>query len=64
MLISAVILFWLGTSLVQGFALVFALGVIASLLSAVTVTRIFLLAILPENTSSTWHFLTGSGFHK
>jgi len=64
MLISAVILFWLGTSIVQGFALVFALGVIASLISAVTVSRIFLLAILPVEASGAWKFLTGSGFRK
>jgi protein-export membrane protein SecD len=64
MLISAVILFWLGTSLVQGFALVFALGVLASLISAVTVSRIFLLAILPEFATGAWKFLTGSGFKK
>jgi protein-export membrane protein SecD len=64
MLISAVILFWLGTSLVQGFALVFALGVIASLISAVTVSRIFLLAILPEQATGAWKFLTGSGLRK
>ncbi|MEJ0053580.1 MAG: protein translocase subunit SecD [bacterium] len=64
MLISAVILFWLGTSLIQGFALVFALGVIASLVSAVTVSRIFLLAILPEANTGAWRFLTGSGLRK
>jgi len=44
MIISAVILFWLGTSIVQGFALVFGLGIIASLLSAVAISRVLLLA--------------------
>jgi len=64
MLISGGILFWLGTSIVQGFALVFILGVLASLLSAVSLSRIFLLAVVPEEQSSVWHFLLGSGFHK
>lgn len=61
MLISSVILFWMGTSLVQGFALVFGLGVIASLLTAVTITRVFLMAIVPEEGSPTWHWLLECG---
>lgn len=64
MLISGAILFWLGTSIVQGFALVFVLGVLASLISAVTLSRIFLLAIVPEQESRTWTFLLGSGFRR
>lgn len=44
---AAVILFWLGTSVVKGFALVFGLGVLVSMLSALVVTRAFLL-VLPE----------------
>ena len=62
MLISAIILFWLGTSIVQGFALVFGFGVIASLISAVGISRVFLLAVLPENTQGVWRFLVGSGW--
>ena len=61
MLISGVILFWLGTSIVQGFALVFVLGVLASFISAVSLSRIFLLAIVPETRSGVWKFLLGSG---
>jgi protein-export membrane protein SecD len=61
MLIAGVILFWLGTSIVQGFALVFILGVLASFISAVSLSRVFLLAIVPEKTSKLWHFLLGSG---
>ena len=63
MIISGVILFWLGTSIVQGFALVFILGVLASFVSAVSISRIYLLAIVPERTSRLWHTLLGSGFH-
>jgi preprotein translocase subunit SecD len=62
MIISAVILFWVGTSLVKGFALVFGFGVITSLFSAVFVSRIFLQAILPEHGGSLWRMLCSSGF--
>lgn len=64
MLISGVILFWLGTSIVQGFALVFVLGVLASFISAVTLSRIFLLAIVPEEREGAWKFLLSSGIRK
>jgi len=64
MIISGVILFWLGTSIVQGFALVFVLGVLASFISAVSLSRVFLLAIVSEEKSEIWKFLLGSGFYK
>jgi preprotein translocase subunit SecD len=64
MIISGVILFWLGTSIVQGFALVFVLGVLASFISAVTLSRVFLLAFVPEEGEGGWKFLLSSGFHK
>jgi preprotein translocase subunit SecD len=64
MIISGVILFWLGTGVVQGFALVFLLGVLASFLSAVSVSRIYLLALVPEEKSGLWRFVLSSGFHK
>lgn len=63
MIISGVILFWLGTSIVQGFALVFVLGVLASFISAVSLSRVFLLAIVPEHKNGVWKFLMGSGSH-
>jgi protein-export membrane protein SecD len=64
MLISGVILFWLGTGVVQGFALVFVLGVLASLISAVSLSRVFLLALVPEEDSRFWHVALRSGFRK
>jgi preprotein translocase subunit SecD len=64
MLISSAILFWMGTSLVQGFALVFGFGVIASLISAVFITRVFLLAIVPEEGGRTWRFLLETGLYR
>jgi len=44
-ILSAIVLFWFGTSLVKGFALVFGIGVIVSMLSAILITRTFLLAL-------------------
>ena len=63
MLISGGILFWLGTSIVQGFALVFVHGVLASFISADSVSRIYLLALVPEaRVARMWQFLLRSGF--
>lgn len=62
MIISAVILFWIGTSIVKGFALVFGLGVVISLFTAVSVSRVFLQAILPDQGNRTWRVLLSSGF--
>lgn len=44
-LISAVILFWFGTSFIKGFALVMAIGIAISMFSALTLTRTILLGI-------------------
>lgn len=44
-LLSAMILFWFGTSVVKGFALVFGIGVIVSMISALLVTRTLLIAL-------------------
>ncbi len=63
MIISSVILFWMGTSLVQGFALVFGFGVVVSLLSAVTITQMLLNAILPTEAKGGWRFLLSNGLH-
>jgi len=62
MILSSIILFWLGTSIVQGFALVFGFGVIVSLITAVSVTRVFLKAILPEDMQGASRTLLSSGF--
>jgi len=63
MMLSSIILFWMGTSLVQGFALVFGAGVILSLFSAVTVTQSLLNTILPKENKGAWKFLLSSGLH-
>lgn len=62
MIISSAILFWMGTSIVQGFALVFGFGVIVSLLSATTITQTLLAALLPKEAKGLWRFLLGTGF--
>lgn len=46
-LITAAILFGLGTSIVRGFALTLAIGVVVSMFSAITVSRM-LLSLLPK----------------
>jgi len=60
-IITAVILFWFGTSLVKGFALVFGIGVLVSMLTAISVTRTLLLALSSEKVDGAAKFLFGSG---
>ncbi|MFA6077273.1 MAG: protein translocase subunit SecD [Candidatus Paceibacterota bacterium] len=63
-IITSIILFWLGTPLIKGFALAFGLGVLVSMFSAITVSRIFLYALGIERNNSFTKFLFGSGFSK
>lgn len=51
-ILSAIILFWFGTSLVKGFALVFGIGVIISMISALFITRTILLALPSQRQDS------------
>ncbi len=44
-LITCAILYWMGTSLVRGFALTLGLGILVSMFSAIVVSRTFLLAL-------------------
>jgi len=61
-MISAVILFWFGTSLVKGFALTLGLGVLISMFSAITVTRTFLYSLgTTRSDVKLVRFLFGSG---
>ncbi|HEY4476986.1 MAG TPA: protein translocase subunit SecD [Candidatus Paceibacterota bacterium] len=60
-IISALILFWFGTSLVRGFALTLAIGVLISMLTAISITRTFLLAIGVTRTNRLNRFFFGSG---
>ncbi|HVU79983.1 MAG TPA: protein translocase subunit SecD, partial [Candidatus Paceibacterota bacterium] len=63
-IIAGVILFWFGTSLIKGFALVFGLGVFISMLSAITISRTFLLALGVNTDKPFGHFLMRSGLRK
>ena len=56
-IITAIILFWLGTSSVKGFALTLGIGVIVSMLSAVVISRTFLFAVMPKSESRLVKFL-------
>ncbi len=60
-IITAIILFWFGSSLIEGFALTFGLGIIISMLSSIVVTRTFLLAIAGNENKGMVKFLFGSG---
>ncbi|MEK9154150.1 MAG: protein translocase subunit SecD [Patescibacteria group bacterium] len=62
-IITAVILFWFGTSLIKGFALVFGIGVLVSMLTAISVSRTFLMALGIEAKTGLVRFLFGSGTH-
>ena len=62
--IAGVILFWFGSSLIKGFALVFVLGVLISMISAITVSRTFLFALPFVRKGKAGRFLMGSGLGK
>lgn len=62
-IISAVVLFWLSnTSLIKGFALVFGIGVLVSMITAVVISRTLLISMTNEKTSGFLVKLFGSGF--
>ncbi len=60
-MITAVILFWFGTSLIKGFALVFGLGVLVSMLTAISISRTFLFSLGIDAKVGFSRFLFGSG---
>jgi preprotein translocase subunit SecD len=63
-LIIAVILFWFGSNLIKGFAMTLGLGIIVSMFSAITLTKVFLLAAAGKSNSKRMRFLFSSGFKK
>ena len=62
-IITAIVLFWLGTSAVKGFALTLGLGVVVSMFTAITVSRTFLFAIVPASNNRFVKFLFSNGLH-
>lgn len=64
-IITGIILYKFGsTSVVTGFALVFVIGVLVSMFTAITASRIFLYAVSPARTSKLSTFLISNGFNK
>jgi len=63
-IISAVILFWFGTSLIKGFALTLAIGIGVSMFTAITVTRTFLLAVGFRRQTKVTNFLFKQAWFK
>ena len=61
-IITAIILFWFGTSLIKGFALTFGLGVIVSMITAISISRTFLFALPFSGHGAFVRALFGSGF--
>lgn len=64
--LSTLVLFWLGSAMVKGFALVFCIGIIVSMFSALVLTRIFM-EVLPRveaKDKTIWSFLINSGLSK
>ncbi|OHA08497.1 MAG: protein-export membrane protein SecD [Candidatus Sungbacteria bacterium RIFCSPLOWO2_01_FULL_59_16] len=61
-MITAAVLYWLGTSVVKGFALTLGIGVLVSMLSAISISRTFLFTIVtPWASRHRGLFLSGSG---
>lgn len=63
-IITGIILYKFGsTSVITGFALVFVIGVLVSMFTAITASRMFLYAVAPSRTSKLSTFLISNGFH-
>ena len=61
-IITAVILYYFAsTPMIKGFALVFAIGVLVSMFSAITASRTLLFALMSEKVGKVKNFLFGSG---
>lgn len=63
-IIVGVILYWFGTALIKGFALVFGVGVLVSMFSAITVSRTLLLALPIRAEGKISKFLMSSGLSR
>lgn len=61
-IITAIVLFWLGTAGVKGFALTLGIGVAVSMFTAITASRTFLYAIRTVSKKKAVSIAYGSGF--
>ncbi len=62
-LLTAAVLYWLGTSVVQGFALTLGIGIMISMFSAISITRTFLFAVATPRLQR-FRFLFLNGFSR
>jgi protein-export membrane protein SecD len=62
-IITAIVLFWLGTAAIKGFALTLGLGVLISMFTAISVSRTFLFAVAPKTQGAFKKFLFSNGLH-
>lgn len=63
-IITSIVLFWLGTSAVKGFALTLGIGVAVSMFTAITFSRTLLFALNKEGGNVWSRFLFGTGFSR
>ncbi|MDP3962649.1 MAG: protein translocase subunit SecD [bacterium] len=64
-IITGLILYYFGsTSIVTGFALVFLIGVVVSMFTAITASRVFLYAVTPRTSTKFSRFLVNNGFSR
>ncbi len=64
-LIAGAVLFFFGTTVIKGFAVVFILGTVVSMFSAITVCRYFMLSVAPHGeVTKSKRWLYGAGFTK
>ena len=64
-IITGVILYEFGsTSVITGFALVFVIGVLVSMFTAITASRLFLYAMAPRQDTKFARFLINNGFKR
>jgi preprotein translocase subunit SecD len=63
-IIAGIILFWFGTALIKGFALVFGLGVVISMISAISISRTLLIVLPIKMQSRLGKFFMSSGITK
>lgn len=53
-LITCAILYWFGSSIVKGFALTLGIGILISMFTAITISRLMLRSIISKVKSATW----------
>lgn len=62
-ILTGLILYYFGsTSVIKGFALVFLIGVLVSMFTAISASRVFLYAVAPKQTNRLSKFLISNGF--